>query len=66
MGIHLTQATQFRYRLGMGYDKDWIDAGNRRTAYYTGLPPGAYTFPCYGQQQRWDSGTAVARVSASC
>ncbi len=35
--------TQFRYRLE-GFDKDWIEAGDRRTAYYTHLPPGAYTF----------------------
>lgn len=33
----------FRYRL-IGYDKDWIDAGNRRTAYYTNIPPGTHTF----------------------
>jgi signal transduction histidine kinase/ligand-binding sensor domain-containing protein/CheY-like chemotaxis protein/HPt (histidine-containing phosphotransfer) domain-containing protein len=35
--------TSFKYRLA-GFDKDWIDAGNRRTAYYTHLPPGSYTF----------------------
>ena len=35
--------TEFRYRLE-GFDKDWIDAGDRRTAYYTHLPPGTYTF----------------------
>jgi len=33
----------FRYRLE-GFDSDWVDAGARRTAYYTSLPPGAYTF----------------------
>jgi signal transduction histidine kinase/ligand-binding sensor domain-containing protein/DNA-binding response OmpR family regulator len=33
----------FRYRLE-GFDNDWIDAGTRRTAYYTNLPPGAYRF----------------------
>jgi signal transduction histidine kinase/ligand-binding sensor domain-containing protein/CheY-like chemotaxis protein len=33
----------FKYRLD-GFDKDWIDAGHRRTAYYTRLPPGTYTF----------------------
>jgi signal transduction histidine kinase/ligand-binding sensor domain-containing protein/CheY-like chemotaxis protein len=37
------QRVQFRYRLD-GYDKTWIDAGQRRTAYYTGLPPGDYVF----------------------
>ena len=34
---------RFKYRLD-GYDKDWIEAGSRRVAYYTGLPPGRYRF----------------------
>jgi signal transduction histidine kinase/CheY-like chemotaxis protein/ligand-binding sensor domain-containing protein len=33
----------FRYRLA-GFDSDWIEAGTRRTAYYTNLPPGSYRF----------------------
>ena len=33
---------QFRYRLE-GFDREWVDAGTRRTAYYTNLPPGRYT-----------------------
>jgi len=37
------QKVQFRYRLE-GYDKDWVDAGNRRMAFYTNLKPGRYTF----------------------
>ncbi len=37
------QRVQFRYKLD-GYDQSWIEAGARRTAYYTGLPPGNYTF----------------------
>ncbi|MBL8150554.1 MAG: response regulator [Blastocatellia bacterium] len=32
-----------KYKLE-GFDKDWIDAGKRRTAYYTNLPSGNYTF----------------------
>ena len=35
--------TTFRYRL-LGFDKDWIDAGPRREAFYTNLPPGGYRF----------------------
>jgi signal transduction histidine kinase len=34
---------RFRYRLE-GYDEDWVEAGGRRVAYYTGVPPGRYTF----------------------
>ena len=33
----------FRYRLD-GRDKDWQEAGNRRQAFYTDLPPGNYRF----------------------
>lgn len=33
----------FRYKLE-GYDDRWVDAGTRRTAYYTALPPARYRF----------------------
>jgi signal transduction histidine kinase/ligand-binding sensor domain-containing protein len=32
-----------RYRLD-GFDQRWVDAGTRRAAYYTNLPPGNYRF----------------------
>jgi signal transduction histidine kinase/ligand-binding sensor domain-containing protein len=31
----------YRYRL-IGYDRDWVEVGNRRSAFYTSLTPGAY------------------------
>ncbi|WP_323601828.1 triple tyrosine motif-containing protein, partial [Rheinheimera pleomorphica] len=35
------QASTLRLRYQLeGYDQDWIDAGNRREAFYTNLPPG--------------------------
>jgi signal transduction histidine kinase/ligand-binding sensor domain-containing protein len=34
---------QFRYKLD-GLDLHWVDAGNRRVAYYNNLPPGHYRF----------------------
>jgi len=34
---------KFRYRL-KNYDREWIDAGNRRLAVYTNLPPNKYIF----------------------
>ena len=34
---------KFRYILE-GFDADWVDAGSRRAAYYTNIPPGTYTF----------------------
>jgi hypothetical protein len=37
------EKVRFRYQLE-GYDRDWIDAGTRRAAYYTNIPPGDYRF----------------------
>ena len=37
------QKVKFRYRL-KGYDRDWHDAGTRRQAFYTDLPPRQYSF----------------------
>jgi ligand-binding sensor domain-containing protein/two-component sensor histidine kinase len=37
------ESVRFKYKLE-GFDKDWIDSGTRRIAYYTNLRPGAYTF----------------------
>jgi signal transduction histidine kinase/ligand-binding sensor domain-containing protein len=37
------ETLQFKYKLE-GQDPDWIDAGTRRAAYYSYLPPGDYTF----------------------
>ena len=44
-GINLAapQRVQYRYML-RGLDKGWLDAGARRTAYYTNLPHGQYVF----------------------
>ncbi len=36
-------AVAFKYRLE-GFNPDWIDAGSRRAAYFTNLPPGDYAF----------------------
>ncbi len=37
------QKVQYRYRL-LGFDHSWIEAGTRRAAFYTNLPPGHYRF----------------------
>lgn len=34
---------KYRYRLE-GYDQDWVDAADRRLAFYTNLKPGRYAF----------------------
>jgi signal transduction histidine kinase len=44
-GLNFTRPEQlkFKYQLA-GLDADWVDAGQRRTAYYSHLPPGNYDF----------------------
>jgi signal transduction histidine kinase len=37
------QKVRYRYKLE-GFDRNWTEAGTRRTAYYTNIPPGRYTF----------------------
>jgi signal transduction histidine kinase len=41
--LSIPQKVDFRYRLD-NYDRDWRDAGARRQAFYTALPPGKYSF----------------------
>jgi signal transduction histidine kinase/ligand-binding sensor domain-containing protein/ActR/RegA family two-component response regulator len=38
----------FKYRL-VGFDRDWVEAGSRREAYYTNIPPGSYRFQVIAQ-----------------
>lgn len=44
-GLSLIKSEQlkFKYKLE-GHDPEWIDAGSRRSAYYSYLPPGNYKF----------------------
>jgi hypothetical protein len=37
------QKVRYRYMLE-GFDHGWTEAGSRRSAYYTNIPPGHYTF----------------------
>jgi signal transduction histidine kinase len=44
-GLSFVAPSRVRYRYQLeGFDKQWTDAGGRRTAYYTNLPPGSYRF----------------------
>ena len=60
----IPQRVKFRYRLD-GYDHDWHDAGTRRQAFYTDLPPGKYTFRVVASNSDgvWDD--APARLGFS-
>ncbi len=44
-GLSFVAPQKMRYRYMIeGFDPAWTDAGSRRTAYYTNIPPGRYTF----------------------
>jgi diguanylate cyclase (GGDEF)-like protein/putative nucleotidyltransferase with HDIG domain len=43
LGFRAPQKIRFKYKLE-GFDKDWMEVGPRRVAYYTNLPPGHYRF----------------------
>jgi signal transduction histidine kinase/ligand-binding sensor domain-containing protein len=44
-GLSFTAPTEVRYRVKLeGFDKEWVDAGAKRTATYTNLAAGSYTF----------------------
>ncbi len=61
-GLSLTdpERVRFRYRL-RGFDKDWVETGSR-TAVYTSLPPGGYTFEVASSNSDgvWSGVTSVA------
>lgn len=55
---------RFRYRL-VPFDEDWVEAGSRREAYYTKLPPGDYRFEvAVGLEGSWGE-PAVVDVALS-
>ena len=43
LSFTVPEKVRFRYRLE-GFDRDWVDAGGRRQAVYTNLPPKHYRF----------------------
>jgi signal transduction histidine kinase/CheY-like chemotaxis protein/ligand-binding sensor domain-containing protein len=43
LSLLIPARVRFKYQLE-GYDRGWVEAGSRRAAYYTNLPPGQYRF----------------------
>ncbi|MBI4752165.1 MAG: hypothetical protein HY774_27065 [Acidobacteria bacterium] len=44
-GLSFIDSNQVKFKFKLeGWDPDWIEAGTRRTAYYSYLPAGEYTF----------------------
>ncbi len=62
----IPQKVKFRYRLD-NYDRDWHDAGTRRQAFYTDLPPGKYSFRVIACNSDgvWNEGAAKLDFSIS-
>ena len=53
---------EFRYMLE-GFDKEWVNARQRRAAYYTNIPPGPYRFRIQaGREGIWNGGEADAAL----
>ena len=63
-GLSFTAPQKVRYRYMLeGFDHAWTEAGSRRTAYYTSIPPGRYTFRVQAANNDglWNTqGTALA------
>ncbi|HUK02437.1 MAG TPA: two-component regulator propeller domain-containing protein [Steroidobacteraceae bacterium] len=55
---------RFKYRM-KGFDKDWIDAGPWRTAYYSRLPHGSYEFQVMARNSDgiWSRSAASVRFT---
>jgi signal transduction histidine kinase/ligand-binding sensor domain-containing protein/CheY-like chemotaxis protein len=43
LSLLVPEKVRFKYKLE-GFDRDWVNAGTRRIAYYTNIPPGSYRF----------------------
>ena len=43
LSFYAPEKVRYKYILE-NFDQNWIDAGSRRTAYYTNIPPGEYRF----------------------
>jgi signal transduction histidine kinase/ligand-binding sensor domain-containing protein len=63
LSLSIPERVRFRYQLE-GVDNGWQDAGTRRTAYYTRLPPGHFVFHVIASNNDgvWNQTGAVAVV----
>jgi ligand-binding sensor domain-containing protein len=58
--FRMPERVALRYWL-QGYDATWVEAGGRRTAYYTRVPPGRYTFRVMARNEDgvWSGASAL-------
>jgi signal transduction histidine kinase len=59
------EKVRFKYQLE-GYDRDWVEARERRVAYYTSMPPGSYTFRVMASNNDgvWSTQAAAIQIVA--
>jgi signal transduction histidine kinase/ligand-binding sensor domain-containing protein len=59
LSFRVPSRVKFRIRLE-GVDREWVDVGTRRSAYYTRLSPGSYTFRVAASNESgvWNEGEA--------
>lgn len=62
LSLRASRDLRFRYRLLPG-SREWTDAGDRRTAYFTHVPPGKHTFEVTASLPDGDWGGPVARMT---
>ncbi|MEO6286965.1 MAG: triple tyrosine motif-containing protein [Dyadobacter sp.] len=65
VALNFTSAAKNQYRYKMdGIDEEWIDAGTKRSANYTNLPPGGYTFTVIGSNNDgvWNKKGASVKI----
>jgi signal transduction histidine kinase len=62
MSLTDSNRIRFRYKLD-GLDRDWVEAGMRRTAYYSHLPAGRYTFTVIAASSEGVWGTDVSSIA---
>jgi ligand-binding sensor domain-containing protein/signal transduction histidine kinase/CheY-like chemotaxis protein len=60
-GLRAPRRVGFRYQLE-GIDTDWVQAGPRRVAYYTHLPPGHYRFRVVAESTEGGPASAVTEI----
>jgi len=63
LGYRNPEKSRYQYRL-LGFDKDWVESGNRRSVTYTNLDPGAYRFQVRGSNDDglWNRQGASVRL----
>ena len=59
---HAPSGVEFRYRLDP-FNAEWVEAGDRRVAYYTNVPPGRYVFQVTARNRDGDWNPAPIAVA---